>query len=182
VLLEPVHGRAVGLEERGVTGAAAQAFEAHAPGPGEAVVHPRALDVWREDVEERLLHPVGDRPGDVARRGQELSAAKLAGDDAHRRQSSGGCARSARIAASNKDVIVADRSVHYEAAFQAYLRDTGVPCVAVDEAKKALFANAKLKSFDFVVYSKSGPNLLIDVKGRQMRNGSSRRGFETWTT
>jgi hypothetical protein len=79
-------------------------------------------------------------------------------------------------------VNVADRSVHYEAAFEAYLRDRGIPCVAVDEAKKALFANAKLKSFDFVVYSKSGPNLLIDVKGRQMRNGSSRRGFESWTT
>src|SRR5436309_1132583 len=77
---------------------------------------------------------------------------------------------------------VADRSVHYEAAFEAFLRDKGIPCVAVDEAKKALFANAKLKSFDFVVYSKNGPNLLIDVKGRQMRNGSSRRGFESWTT
>src|SRR5918999_457877 len=62
---------------------------------------------------------------------------------------------------------MADRSVHYEAAFEAYLRDRAIPYVAVDEAKKALFANAKLKSFDFVVYSKTGPNLLIDVKGRQ---------------
>ena len=80
---------------------------------------------------------------------------------------------------------MADRSIHYEAAFEAFLRDRGIPCVAVDEAKKALFANAKLKSFDFVVYSKNGPNLLIDVKGRQMRsaaNGSSRRSFESWTT
>jgi len=58
-----------------------------------------------------------------------------------------------------------DRSIHYEAAFEAFLRERGIPCVAVDEAKKALFANAKLKSFDFVVYSKTGPNLLIDVKG-----------------
>jgi hypothetical protein len=76
---------------------------------------------------------------------------------------------------------MADRSVHYEAAFEAFLREKGIPYVAVDEAKKALFANAKLKSFDFVVYSKNGPNLLIDVKGRQMRN-SSRRSFESWTT
>ena len=44
------------------------------------------------------------------------------------------------------------------------------PYVAVDEAKKALFANAQLKSFDFVVYSKNGPNLLVDVKGRKCRN------------
>src|SRR6185437_9420167 len=70
-------------------------------------------------------------------------------------------------------MIMADRNVHYEAAFEAFLRDKGIPCVAVDEAKRALFANAKLKSFDFVVYSKNGPNLLIDVKGRQLRNRSS---------
>src|ERR1700759_1643285 len=69
---------------------------------------------------------------------------------------------------------MADRTVHYEAAFEAFLRERGIPCVAVDEAKKALFANAKLKSFDFVVYSKSGPNLLIDVKGRQARKGTGR--------
>src|SRR5947208_447028 len=77
---------------------------------------------------------------------------------------------------------MAHRPVHYEAAFEAFLRSRGIPYVAVDEAKKALFANAKLKSFDFVVYSKSGPNLLIDVKGRQLRNRSGRKGFETWTT
>jgi hypothetical protein len=82
---------------------------------------------------------------------------------------------------------MADRSVHYEAAFEAYLRERGIPYVAVDEAKKALFSNHKLKSFDFVVYSKAGQNLLIDVKGRSLRdngNGSGRakRSFQTWTT
>ena len=77
---------------------------------------------------------------------------------------------------------MADRNVHYEAAFEAFLRDKGIPCVAVDEAKRALFANTKLKSFDFVVYSKNGPNLLVDVKGRQVRNRSARKGFETWAT
>ena len=80
---------------------------------------------------------------------------------------------------------MADRSVHYEAAFEAYLRERTIPYVAVDEAKKALFSNARLKSFDFVVYSKSGPNLLIDVKGRQMRStkaSSGNRRFESWTT
>lgn len=76
---------------------------------------------------------------------------------------------------------MADRTVHYEAAFEAYLRHRGIPYVAVDEAKKALFANAKLKSFDFVVYNKSGNNLLVDVKGRSCRNGTSKRSFETWT-
>jgi hypothetical protein len=77
---------------------------------------------------------------------------------------------------------MADRNVHYEAAFEAFLRHRGVPYVAVDEAKKALFATAKLKSFDFVVYSKTGPNLLIDVKGRLLRDRAAKRGFETWAT
>ena len=77
---------------------------------------------------------------------------------------------------------MADRSVHYEAAFEAFLRQKKIPYVAVDEAKRALFADAKLKSFDFVVYSSNGPNLLVDVKGRQLRNRSTRVGFETWTT
>jgi hypothetical protein len=77
---------------------------------------------------------------------------------------------------------MADRSVHYEAAYEAYLRHRGIPYVAVDEAKKALFSNAKLKSFDFVVYSKNGPNLLIDVKGRQMTDSAAKRSFQTWTT
>jgi hypothetical protein len=73
---------------------------------------------------------------------------------------------------------MAHRQVHYEAAFEAYLREKGIPYVAVDEAKKAMFANAKLKSFDFVVYSKNGPNLLVDVKGRKL-GGSS---YQTWAT
>ena len=80
---------------------------------------------------------------------------------------------------------MADRSVHYEAAFEAYLRDKGIPYVAVDEAKKALFSDSKLKSFDFVVYSKAGPNLLVDIKGRSMRSTTDKpaRGtFETWAT
>lgn len=77
---------------------------------------------------------------------------------------------------------MADRNVHYEAAFEGFLRDRGIPYVAVDEAKKALFANAKLKSFDFVVYSKNGPNLLVDIKGRSMKQGKNKRSFETWAT
>ncbi|MGH7178905.1 MAG: HYExAFE family protein, partial [Tepidisphaeraceae bacterium] len=60
------------------------------------------------------------------------------------------------MTAVSKITGVADRKVHYEAAFEAFLRQRGIPYVAVDEAKKALFADAKLKSFDFVVYSKNG--------------------------
>lgn len=82
---------------------------------------------------------------------------------------------------------MADRSIHYEAAFEAFLRGRGIPYVAVDEAKRALFSTAKLKSFDFVVYSKAGRNLLVDVKGRQACSGAtrartpgSRASLQTW--
>jgi len=70
--------------------------------------------------------------------------------------------------------------IHYEAAFEDYLRRKGLPYIAVDEAKKALFAGAKLKSFDFVVYRPEGKNLLVDVKGRKISTKSS--SLQNWTT
>lgn len=78
---------------------------------------------------------------------------------------------------------MADRKIHYEAAFEDYLRSKGWPYVMVDEAKKAIFADVSLKSFDFVVYSESGPNLLVDVKGRKfpdLRATGKRRGGRAW--
>jgi hypothetical protein len=83
---------------------------------------------------------------------------------------------------------MAHRNIHYEAAFEDYLRSKGVPYVAVDEAKKAIFAGASVKSFDFLVYSASGPNLLVDVKGRKFPDstpgGKARasRAWENWIT
>ncbi len=93
---------------------------------------------------------------------------------------------------------MAQRRFHYEQAFEHYLRANGIPYVAVDEAKRALQGKAglagskKLKSFDFVVYSESGPNLLIDVKGRKhagrpgssggAASGGTTRGLQNWVT
>jgi hypothetical protein len=84
---------------------------------------------------------------------------------------------------------VAQRRFHYDAAFEHYLRANGIPYVAVDEAKRALRGKqaggiagaAKLKSFDFVVYSSGGPNLLVDVKGRK-HAGKTGRQFQNWVT
>ena len=42
--------------------------------------------------------------------------------------------------------------IRYETAFEDYLRRKGLPYIAVDEAKKALFAGAKLKARNSVVY------------------------------
>jgi len=82
---------------------------------------------------------------------------------------------------------VAHRNIHYEAAFENYLRVKGWPYIAVDETKKAIFADVSLKSFDFVVYSSAGPNLLADVKGRKFPDTSRRRrgnirAWENWIT
>jgi len=79
------------------------------------------------------------------------------------------------------------RNVHYEAAFEDYLRARGWPYVAVDQAKKAIFGAASIKSFDFLVYSQSGPNLLVDVKGRKFPDSgkggkSPSRAWENWIT
>jgi len=76
-------------------------------------------------------------------------------------------------------------ALHYEAAFEDYLRRKGLPYIAVDEAKKALFAGAKLKSFDFVVYRPTGKNLLVDVKGRLCRPAKTTGKsvtLQNWTT
>ncbi|MBN2584448.1 MAG: HYExAFE family protein [Planctomycetes bacterium] len=74
------------------------------------------------------------------------------------------------------------RTIHYEAAFESFLRERGTPYVAVDEAKRALFGGVSLKSFDFVVYSSSGVNLLVDVKGRKFPyvTRGQKRFWENW--
>ncbi len=88
------------------------------------------------------------------------------------------------------------RRFHYDLAFEGYLRQRAIPYVAVDEAKRALHrpvpaggggADGRggqepgaLKSFDFVVYSQRGKNLLVDVKGRKHRAAS--RGMQNWVT
>lgn len=61
---------------------------------------------------------------------------------------------------------------------EAYLRESGTPYVAVDEAKKALFAGVQLRSFDFVAYSESGPNWLITCK--PFSQGDMREVMRKW--
>ncbi len=73
-----------------------------------------------------------------------------------------------------------DRSNHYEAAFEARLRSWGVPYVAVDEARRALWAGQSLKSLDFIVSTPWGRNFLVDVKGRRFP-GSGGRYWKNWS-
>lgn len=78
---------------------------------------------------------------------------------------------------------MARRSNHYDAAFEQFLRSTRTPYVVVDEQRRALLREATLKSFDFIVTSRRGDNLLIDVKGRRFPSGEIRRQpWENWAT
>lgn len=74
--------------------------------------------------------------------------------------------------------------IHYEVAFENYLQTHQIPYVAVDEAKRAAFRDAKLKSFDFIVYSTTGNNWLVDIKGRRWapRKTGGRPAWENWVT
>jgi len=74
--------------------------------------------------------------------------------------------------------------IHYEVAFEDYLQTNQIPYVAVDEAKRAAFRDAKLKSFDFIVYSATGNNWLVDIKGRRWapRKPGNRPAWENWVT
>lgn len=71
------------------------------------------------------------------------------------------------------------RHHHYEAAFEAWLRETRLPYVMIDERRRALSDDGSLKSLDFIVSPVVGPKLLIDVKGRQFP-GSDRRAVSKW--
>ena len=80
------------------------------------------------------------------------------------------------------------RHNHYEAAFEAVLREYEVPYVAVDEAKRSRMAGRSLKNLDFIV---SPPNAaerwLVDVKGRRFGSSSKQAGrrhqaWKNWAT
>lgn len=76
------------------------------------------------------------------------------------------------------------RYIHYEAAFEDYLRSEGLAYIAVDEHRKAIFNGGRIKSFDFIVYRAQGPNWLVDVKGRKFpyEHDGRRRYWENWIT
>jgi len=76
------------------------------------------------------------------------------------------------------------RHIHYEAAFEDYLRSRGLPYIAVDEAKRAVFAGSPVKSFDFLVYRPNGPIGIVDIKGRKFPYDTvgNHRYWENWVT
>lgn len=80
-------------------------------------------------------------------------------------------------------VLMAKRDNHYEAAFEAYLRQRGVAYVAVDEAKRSTMGYASLKNVDFILSGNDGRNWLVDVKGRRFpAGGQSKQYWRNWST
>ena len=73
-----------------------------------------------------------------------------------------------------------DRSNHYEAAFEAYLRANGVGFIAVDEARRTLLGDADVKSLDFIVVGPESARLVVDVKGRKF--APPRAVWHNWST
>jgi hypothetical protein len=74
------------------------------------------------------------------------------------------------------------RSNHYDAAFEAWLREQRLAYVAVDESKRTLLAQQSLKSPDFLVQSPKLGRVVIDVKGRKQEIGAQVRRWENWAT
>lgn len=75
-------------------------------------------------------------------------------------------------------------ATHYEQAFEHYLQQCRLPYVAVDQAKKAVFADVRLKSFDFIVYGRQSRCFLVDVKGRKFPRSQFEKGRwgQNWVT
>jgi len=77
---------------------------------------------------------------------------------------------------------MAIRSNHYEAAFEAYIRALRVPCVAIDDARRAIFGEEGVKNPDFLLYPRFSTNLVVEVKGKRGKNARGRRDWENWVT
>jgi len=77
------------------------------------------------------------------------------------------------------------RHNHYEAAFEAYLRQQHVCYIAVNETRRSMLDDEPVKSLDFIVYGAPETRLLVDVKGRKfpaLVNGQVRRVWQNWST
>ncbi len=64
-----------------------------------------------------------------------------------------------------------------QSLLEKVLQGAGWPYVAVDEAKKAIFADSDIDSFDFIVYQEHGPCLLIETGPR---NAASIETMADW--
>jgi hypothetical protein len=77
---------------------------------------------------------------------------------------------------------MANRTNHYEAALEAYLRALRIPYLAIDETRRSLLGERSVKNLDFVVTAPGGASWLVDVKGRRFPAGRGRQFWKNWST
>jgi hypothetical protein len=72
----------------------------------------------------------------------------------------------------------------YERAFENWLIDNHIQYIAVDGRKRTAFVRCKIKSFDFLLYPRSGQIIIAEVKGRKFKGTSFAKlaGLECWVT
>jgi len=73
---------------------------------------------------------------------------------------------------------------HYERAFENWLIDNHIHYAAAVDCKRIHLDSGTLKSFDFVVQSRTGRKVIAEVKGRKFRgtNLAELTGLECWVT
>jgi hypothetical protein len=73
---------------------------------------------------------------------------------------------------------------HYEAAFEAYLRQRGAAVMPVVEARRSYLDAGEVKSPDFIVVAPRDAKLVVDVKGRKFpgsgKGGKPRNIWHNW--
>lgn len=71
---------------------------------------------------------------------------------------------------------------HYELMFENFLRKNNFLYIAINEAKRPVFNGERIKNFDFIVVSKNGKLVLIDIKGKQFPYESKygKNYWENW--
>jgi hypothetical protein len=78
---------------------------------------------------------------------------------------------------------MANRGNHYEAAFEAYLRESSTAYIAIDETRRSILAGESLKSLDFIVHCGPRSSWLVDVKGRRFPSSDEKRQYwKNWST
>ena len=50
--------------------------------------------------------------------------------------------------------------------------------IAIDEAHRTLFEGDRIKNLDFILFTRSGGRLLVDVKGRRFPGGAQKQYFQ----
>lgn len=80
---------------------------------------------------------------------------------------------------------IRNKNNHYEQAFASWLNDNKLRFITVDQHKRATFAKAKIKSFDFIIsLPKQQLTVLAEVKGRIFKGTSLKKqtNLQCWIT